>query len=86
MRLYQKIYYRIFMLQLPKEKKDNGLLYTYADKKFGVILMDQNFNIKGVAEIGKGYIGGWTGVSTGLMSIKMGKPKSRSLEISKITF
>lgn len=81
---FKNVYYRFYMLPLPKGRNDEGLLYTFNDKASCITVISNNFTLIGDVILPKEiFHKGWYPTSHGLIQIFFSQ-KSNNYIIKKI--
>lgn len=81
---FKNVYYRFYMLPLPKGRNDEGLLYTFNDKASCITVISNNFTVIGDVILPKEiFHKGWYPTSQGLIQIFFSQ-KSNNYIIKKI--
>lgn len=67
---HNNVFYRFYELSMDKERKGDGLLYTYSDKAMGVNIIDDKFNvIDDIILEGIHLPPNWSSTSAGLLQL-----------------
>jgi hypothetical protein len=83
---FKDLYYRFYTLPIPKGRNNDGLLYTFEDKKLCVSVLTSDFKVKGdVVFEEKIFFKNWYPTKQGLMQIKYLKQNNKYV-IGKIVF
>ncbi len=83
-----KLYYRIYMLPVKKFDYDKELseIYKYEDKKYGIIVLNEHFQVLDDLILDNGYYDIWEATSLGLIVLKYWKNNPKGFFVQSINF
>lgn len=83
-----KIYYRIYMLPVDKTDYDIDLsvVYKFENKMFGIIIMNEQFEVLDDVVLENGFLDNWSATSKGLMVLKYRYTNPKGLFVQTFHF